>query len=277
MRYFAVSLAAFSTLLLAPPNALAQLAQVNFKGKVLSVSPDGWVAVQLEDKVILAGVNKRRIEDNVEMRGIPEPKIEIEGQESIKFLQAGMFVRFSAQVIGEKRIVEPVDEVTIFDRTADSVFGLLPNDIPAPAAGDAEPGKGNEEAQDMLVSGQLSNVRGTTMMIAFPDRKPIRATLSRDAVVKYRSSDPRMIRPGDPIDVAGLQVKPNKVFALEVKISRVASEPPNRPLRGQRHPREQQANEADDEADEPAPPTAPDPAQAAPQAPTYRGKIVIIN
>ena len=198
---------------------LAQLQPVKVKGVVAGVTPQGVVIRDDKGKILLALTSPNRVEDGVRYRGIPEPMIEIISEETSEYLQVGMYVRFSARVQAKRRVVEPVQEVTIIDGSKITTFGVLPD---AAQEDDADAKKG--EAEDALVVGRITSARRNAITVAFPDGKSIKAGLTRDATVHVKAANLAFIKPGYLVEGEGSLVKVNKFFATRLKITKPAKE-----------------------------------------------------
>ncbi|MFP6620248.1 MAG: hypothetical protein VB877_12950 [Pirellulaceae bacterium] len=205
---------------------LAQLQPVKLKGVVAGVSPLGVVIRNDKGQIMLALTSPDRTEDGVRYRGIPEPVIEVISQEKPDYLQTGMWVRFPARVQAKRRVVEPVQEVTVISGSKITAFGVLPSELPDLPAENAEaPAAKATDIVDSLVVGRIISARPNTITVVFPDGKSLQAGLAKDVVIQVKGANLQFIKVGYLVEAAGMMVKPNKFFATSLKISKPVVEP----------------------------------------------------
>ena len=273
---------------------LAQLQPVKLKGVVAGVSPQGIAIRNDKDQIMLALTSPNRTEDGVRYRGIPEPVIEIISQETPDYLQTGMWVRFSARVQAKRRVMEPVQEVTVISGSKITAFGVLPSELPdLPAENADAPVAKATDVIDSLVVGRIISARRNAITVVFPDGKSLKAGLAKDVVIQVKAANLQFVKVGYLVEAAGMMVKPNKFFATELKITKPATKPrnvkPAIPPVVEKKPQpapDQVADKDKKPTPLPAPPGKPDPFkigkpdspdQPASKTSRVRGKILKIN
>jgi len=214
----------------------ANYARVDTTGKVVGVKGMDIYLRTTDGKQLIASVDPIRMDNNIQIQGIPAPKVEVTGNESAKSLRPGTYVRFEAKVVGTRRksVKEPVKLLTAFVPTPQTRLGLSPNEWGGEGFGDGAggPAGANAGPGDYLISGQITAIRSGTMTVSFPGGS-VRARLAADAVVTISANDHRLARPGDDIHLKGALVRPTRVFATEVTITR-AQAPQRNPKLGRR-------------------------------------------
>ena len=273
---------------------LAQLQPVKLKGVVAGVSPMGVVIRNDKDQIMLALTSPDRTEDGVRYRGIPQPVIEVISQEKPDYLQTGMWVRFPARVQAKRRVVEPVQEVTVISGNKITAFGVLPSELPDLPEDNADaPAAKVTDIIDSLVVGRITAARRNAITVVFPDGKSLKAGLAKDVVIQVKAANLQFAKVGYLVEAAGMMVKPNKFFATELKITKPTIEPraikPGAPPIVDKKPQPapgQVADKGEKPVPLPAPAGKPDPFKIgkpdSPDQPTdkaskVRGKILKIN
>ncbi len=258
-------------------SAQIEVLEVNYEGAVAEVRPNAILLKATNGEIVLAEIDPvRKLDAGRILNGVPEPKVEIQGDESVDFLQPGMYVRFQATVELKRRVSDELTEVDVIGRDKDTVFGFLDPAGPL-AAGEGDAEKPKAASADYLVVGQVKSMRRNIMTVAVPDGASVKnlgVRLADDAVVKLRSSDLRLIRPGDQIRVTTwmiAEVIPAKHFATQVTITRVKD--PKKP---------ELVAKADDkpakgDAENPFDVGKGEPKEDKPDRPKYKGKILKIN
>lgn len=221
MRQVAMPTSAALLYLLLASAVHAQLNPLNVKGKVVELRPN-LIVMQVEGgDTWLVNLDPNRVEDGVRYQGLPDIKLEVNGAETADMLRPGMIVRFEADVERKKTVAGAVSEVTLLGPDKNHTFGLLPSVGGAAAK--------SSDTERMLIVGQLSAASRGGITVALPENKSIKARLDPAAVVKIASSDYSLARPGDDIELEGGYLKAPRVFAMNVKITRVAK--PEKPGR----------------------------------------------
>lgn len=212
--------------------AQIQLTQTQYMGKIvgrngfeIGIKTNTGVAViaSLDPKREIAGVR-------VPPDKIAAPQVEVVGTINAEDLAKGMYVRFTAKVIGTTRrtTVEPVREVQVFTPDASTPFGLLSKGL-----GGAEEGEKAGEATEYTVVGLITGVRRNTITVEFPSGKTkgsVAAAVADEAQVDVKVN--QLFTPiGADITVAGLQVlgqaqQPIKVLATNVQVQLPPPGPP---------------------------------------------------
>jgi hypothetical protein len=227
-------------LILSASTAMAQKESVQYNGKLVNYDPESITFQTNTGLKIKALIAKRRVHANVEYPGMAPPNVELIGETSIKALKPGKFVRFSVNVIDEKRAVGEVTEITVITPSEDGVFGMLPDNLGDPAAA----GEGEElQGIPTICVGRIVLVRGTNMTVQFPEKKSLKVRILKTATVKLRTSDLSFAQPGDPIFAEGFALPNNQMFGTNIKVTRAADEkkvaanrPAGAPKPGERPP-----------------------------------------
>jgi hypothetical protein len=219
----------------APPGAAqeVQLAPVDVEGEIVAVAPPLLHIRTATGQPLVASLDPVRRDGMARYENIPEPNLEITGEETVRFLKVGMYVRFEGVVGAGRNVQGEIDEITVFTPTRNAAFGVLADENEevgdkgvggeedAAEAGAGEGAGGAPGAGPSLVAGQLFSLRGETLAIAVPGGR-VRGNLAKNAVVKLAVSDPAFARPGDKVHLEGLAVQPPNVFATNVKVTRLS-------------------------------------------------------
>lgn len=135
---------------------------------------------------------------------------ELKGNAYPSVLQAGTYVRFPAKLDAKKRrIVAPIDKLTIFSATPDTRFGAFGDEVIAPDGPDA-PARvaiaGGGGGNDSFVVGQISRARKNEIVVQIPEGKlegKLADNVAIDVSVTDKALGMRMLRPGDQVHVVG--------------------------------------------------------------------------
>jgi hypothetical protein len=135
---------------------------------------------------------------------------DLKGKAFPSFLQTGMYVRFPAKLDAKKRrIVAPIEKLTIFSPTPETRFGAFGDDVVAPDGPDA-PARvaiaGGGGGNDSLIVGQISRVRKHEIVVQLPESKlegKLADNVEIDITVNDKAIGVSMLRPGDQVHVAG--------------------------------------------------------------------------
>lgn len=262
--------------------AQIQLTQAQYMGKIvgrngleigIKTNTGAAVIASLDPKREIAGVR-------VPPDKIAAPQVEVVGTINAEDLAKGMYVRFSAKVIGTTRrtTVEPVKEVQVFTPDASTPFGLLSKGL-----GGAEEGEKAGEAREYTVVGLITGIRRNTITVEFlsgETKGSVAAAVAAEAQVNVKVN--QLFTPiGADITVAGLQVlgqaqQPIKVLATNVQVQLPPPAPPRSRVAKRPAPHEGGPNAADPfapaEADDAAEAEAP-----AKKKVTVPGKILKVN
>jgi len=189
-------------------------------GRILQLTPQGIAVASDTGERFLAEITARRLHHGIQYRGIPEPTFEATGSGDRTGLRPGMFVQFEADVEGDRkqRITGAITRLTVFTPAAQTNFGFL-NDVGQPAGGGLDQVIGAYQGPGKyVICGKLIKVRGERVTVAIPSGR-LEAIIAEDAVVDVHLANLAGAQPGDRIQIKGVQVAENKVFATEVKVA----------------------------------------------------------
>jgi hypothetical protein len=134
-------------------------------------------------------------------------KTQLLGEVEPSFLNEGMFVRFPAEVTKRGKVVDAIEELTIFSPLDGFSAGIFEDGPVDPKAASAK----------YLISGQLTAIKGGLMTVN-AGQNSFKFKLADDAQLKIDVSDYTLARPDDEINITGSGVDKTQIVAKGVEI-----------------------------------------------------------
>lgn len=203
-------------------SAQIQVESVDYQGVVTSVTPQAiGIRTTLGDYV--ADLAHREV-------NLEPARIMITGKESPKFLQAGMVVRFEADMELRRTVRSDITQVSVIDRGPTTAFGVFQVDPPPPPPSEVDPRKPPKPLKmaRYRIVGLVKSMRRGRLSVEVLERgrsKTISAAITDEAVVDLEFTNLARIRPGDKIRANGMKPvgNPGKQFwATGITVTRAA-------------------------------------------------------
>jgi len=131
-------------------------------------------------------------------------RVTVTGSAEPSFLRSGLYMRFTTQPDARGRVTEPVTKLTLFSPDDGFQTGVFPED-PANLKGPVQ------------IAGQIKKLRKTKVTLSV-GRKQQKIEIAEKPEIRIEVSDPRLASPGDKIEVNGIGVTVERVYATTIDI-----------------------------------------------------------
>jgi len=182
---------------------------VRVEGTVQAVAPGFMKVMSEENQVWVAKIDTNK-----------PGAYRVVGSATADWLRPGMLVRFRATFDRKGKVVQPVEQLTVFTPGKDDKPGLvsdqrLGGDINFLEDGDKKP----EEPQTAMfqVTGQLRGLRNGALSV-LAGRVPVQAQLADDAAISVDVADYRLARAGDKVELRGRPAGQGRMYAQWLKV-----------------------------------------------------------
>ncbi len=209
----------FALLLIAATQAAAQqqVTQVDASGKILEIAPNLITVKTIANQVIYGSLDPARKEGMVQIQGMPNLVVEVNGELSVGDLQRGAIVRFTIELDMRKQVGE-VSQVAVLGMVEppNVSLGMIPE-------GGEDLGKKKPTSGKFIVVGRIESARAGYLEVEFPGGKQ-KAKLAAETTVQLTASDLTFARPGDDIRIEGGYIALPRVHVFKATITRAKTE-----------------------------------------------------